>query len=261
MQVRANGIDVHYTVQGEGPCLVFSHSLACNTGMWDEQVAEFAKKYKVLCYDTRGHGKTSAPAGAYTLDQLADDLKGMLDALNIKQPHFIGLSMGGMIGQVTALKYPGIFKTLTLADTTSRYAPEAKALWDGRIKTANEKGMGVLVDGTLERWFTAPYRTANPDQMARVGNYIKTTPVAGYCGCIQAIQTINATDRLKEIKSPVLVICGEEDGGTPPAMARAIHHAIPQAEYSLLASAAHLSNVERPVAFNSALGRFLAKHP
>jgi 3-oxoadipate enol-lactonase len=168
--------------------------------------------------------------------------------------------MGGMIGQTAALKYPGIFKTLTLADTTSRYAPEAKALWEGRMKTAQEQGMGALVAGTLERWFTEPYRKANPQTMERVGGYIRSTPVPGYVGCIQGISQIDATDRLKEIKVPTLVICGEEDMGTPPAMSRAIRDAMPQAQLSLLANAAHLSNVERPIAFNKALGDFLAKN-
>lgn len=260
MQVRANGIDIHYTSTGEGPCIVFSHSLACNGGEWDEQVPELSKRFKVVCVDTRGHGMTSAPAGDYSLDQLADDLKGLLDTLNIKKPHFCGLSMGGMIGQAAALKYPGIFKTLTLADTTSRYAPEAKSLWEGRIKTAREQGMGAIVQGTLERWLTESFRKSNPARTEQIAGYIRSTPVDGYAGCIAAISKIDATDRLKEIRSPALVICGEQDAGTPPAMSHAINKAMPGSELVLIPDAAHLSNVDQPAAFTRTLSTFIGKH-
>ena len=158
MKVHTNGIETHYTVSGEGPWLVFSHSLACNVTMWAPQIAAFSKRFKVLCYDTRGHGQSSAPAGAYTLEQLSDDAKALFDALGITSCHWVGLSMGGMIGQTFALRYPGIFKTLTLADTTSRYGPEGLPLWQTRIKTVTEAGMEPIVQPMLERWFTEPFR-------------------------------------------------------------------------------------------------------
>ena len=120
MKINANGIDINYTVEGEGPWVTLSHSLACNLHMWDEEAKRLSKRYKVLRYDTRGHGESSAPAGAYTLELLADDLHGLLAALGVKATHFVGLSMGGMIGQTYALKYPGMFKSLALCDTTSR---------------------------------------------------------------------------------------------------------------------------------------------
>jgi len=260
MEVRANGIDIHYTLTGEGPTIVFSHSLACNVGEWDEQVKDLSKRFRVVCVDTRGHGKTTAPAGDYTLDQLADDMKGLLDTINVKQPHFCGLSMGGMIGQVAALKYPGIFKTITLADTTSRYAPEAKPLWEGRVKTAREQGMGAIVQGTLERWLTESYRKANAARTEQIAGYIRSTPVAGYTGCIAAISKIDTTDRLKEIRAPALVLCGELDAGTPPAMSQAINKAMPGSTLVLIPNAAHLSNVDQPEAFTRALTTFIAKH-
>ena len=158
MKARTNGIDTNYTIDGDGEWLVFSHSLACNVTMWEPQVKAFAKRYKVMCYDTRGHGQSSAPAGAYTLDQLADDAKALLDSVGIKSCHWVGLSMGGMIGQTFQLKYPGVFKTMTLADTTSRYPAELQPTWQGRIDTATKQGMEPIVQPTLERWFTEPYR-------------------------------------------------------------------------------------------------------
>ena len=260
MKIRANGIEISYLVEGEGPWLTMSHSLACNLHMWDEQAAVLAKHFRVLRFDTRGHGASQAPKGAYTLEELADDLKGLLDALGVKQTHFVGLSKGGMIGQTFALKYPGVLKTLVLADTTSRYPPEAAALWAERIKVAETQGMEPLVQPTLERWFTAPFRAASASKVQLIADMIRTTPVAGYVGCSHAIPKINLSARLREIDAPALVIVGEQDMGTPVAMAREIHESYPGSELVIIPSAAHLANVEQPGAFNAALADFLAKH-
>ena len=156
MKAKTNGIETNYEIHGrEGaPWLTFSHSLACTLRMWDDQVAAFKDSFRILLYDTRGHGRSAAPAGPYTLEGLADDLRGLLAHLGIQKLHFVGLSMGGMIGQTFALKYPGMFTTLTLADTTSRYPAEAAATWAARIKIAETQGMQPLVQPTLERWFT-----------------------------------------------------------------------------------------------------------
>ncbi len=260
MKIHTNGIETHYTVEGEGPWLVFSHSLACNVSMWAPQAARLKSRYKVLCYDTRGHGQSSAPAGEYTLEQLADDAKALLDALGIKSCHWVGLSMGGMIGQTFALEHPGIFKTMTLADTTSRYPPDAAPMWQARIKTATEGGMEPITQPTLERWFTAPFRASGNKVVSDIAQAIRSTPVAGFVGCCHAIPKIDVTSRLREIKAPTLVIVGDQDPGTPPAMAREIHDNLPGSELVVIPSAAHLSNLEQPEAFNAALERFLERN-
>lgn len=257
MKVKANGIEINYEIEGEGPWVTMSHSLACNLHMWDPQMPALTRKYKVLRYDTRGHGGSSAPAGEYTLEQLADDVKALLDALKIKQTHWVGLSMGGMIGQTFALKYPGVFQSMVLADTTSRRPPDAAKMWAERIQNAQQKGMEALVEGTLGRWFTEPYCNARKDVMARIGGDIRKTPVAGFVGCCHAIARIDLTDRLKQIKCPTLVIVGEHDMGTPPEAARAIHENLPGSQLKVIASAAHLSNVEQAQVFNDALTGFL----
>ena len=257
MEITINGLRVNYEIAGSGPSVTLSHSLACDLHMWDEQMAALTSKFTVLRYDTRGHGKSEAPAGAYTLAQLADDAHGLLNALGIKQTHWVGLSMGGMIGQTFALKYSGVFKSMVLADTTSRYPADAAGAWADRIQTAQSKGMAAVVDGTLARWFTEPYRQSNPPGVARVGASIKATPVAGFVGCCHAIPQINLTHRLKEIKCPTLVIVGEQDPGTPVAMAREIHEATPGSELVIIPAAAHLSNIEQADAFNAALLPFL----
>lgn len=260
MKIQTNDIETHYTLDGDGPWLVFSHSLACNVSMWAPQVAAFSGRYKVLCYDTRGHGQTSAPSGPYTLEQLADDAKALLDGLGIRSCHWVGLSMGGMIGQTFALKHPGIFRTLTLADTTSRYPAEAAPTWQARIRTATENGMEAIVQPTLERWFTEPFRKSEAKIVADIASAIRSTPVAGFVGCCHAIPRIDVTSRLREIRSPALVIVGDQDPGTPPSMAREIHENLPGSELAIIPSAAHLSNLEQPEASNRALGDFLDRN-
>ncbi|HEX4330234.1 MAG TPA: alpha/beta fold hydrolase [Burkholderiales bacterium] len=259
MKVNVNGININYSVQGEGPWVVMSHSLACDSRMWENEIKALSKRYKVLALDTRGHGGTDAPAGDYTLDTLADDIKGAFDALGVKDPHWIGLSMGGIIAQFAALKYPGIFKSMVLADTTSGYAPNAAALWAERIANVRAKGVGAIVQGTLERWFTEPFRKSHPEVIDKVGGWIAQTPANGFCGCAAALPTINVTARLQELKVPTLVICGEQDMGTPPAMAQAIHQNLPGAELVMIPNAAHLSNMEQPAAFLAAVEKFYSR--
>ncbi len=259
-KTSANGIEINYEIHGnEGqPWLVLSHSLACSVRMWDPQIAALKDRYRVLAYDTRGHGATEAPRGEYTLDQLADDLFHLLKALKIEKTHYCGLSMGGMIGQTFALKYPGVFRTLTLADTTSRYPAEAWPVWLDRIKIAESRGMEPLAQPTLERWFTEPFRKSHPAVVDGIRKLIVSTPVAGYAGCCHALPKINLTARLKDISCPILVIVGADDPGTPPAMAREIHENAPGSKLVVLPQAAHLANLEQPEGFTRALREFLA---
>lgn len=259
MKININGINVNYEIAGSGPWVTLSHSLACNLGMWDEQMQVLTKKFKVLRYDTRGHGATDAPDGAYTLEQMADDAHAMLAALGVKRTHWVGLSMGGMIGQTFALRYPLLVESMVLADTTSRNPPEAAAMWADRVKTVSKNGMEAMVDVSLERWFTESFRQTHPAVMGRFANYIRNTPAAGYIGCCQAIPKINLTDRLKEIHCPTLIIVGEHGHGTWVPVVRAIHEAIAGSELEMIPSASHLSNVEQPQAFNTALLGFLER--
>jgi 3-oxoadipate enol-lactonase len=259
MKTRVNGIEVNYEIHGKegAPWLILSHSLACSVRMWDPQIAALKDKYRILAYDTRGHGGSEATKGSYTLELLADDLFFLLKELKIAAAHFCGLSMGGMIGQTFALKYPGVFRTLTLADTTSRYPAEAAPVWADRIKTVEAQGMAPLAQPTLERWFTEAFRKNKPEVVDGVRKLILATPPAGYIGCCHAIPKINLTARLKEIKCPILVIVGADDPGTPPSMAREIHENAPGSKLVTLPQAAHLANLEQPDGFTRALESFL----
>ncbi|MFO7189411.1 MAG: 3-oxoadipate enol-lactonase [Pseudomonadota bacterium] len=256
MRIRANGIELNYTVEGEGPWLVMSHALACDLHMWDDLAAWLAQRFTVLRYDIRGHGRSDAPSGPYSLEMLADDAAALLDALGVEHVHWVGLSMGGMIGQVFALAHPERVRSLVLADTSSRYGPEVEAIWAERIRIAREQGMDALVQPTLERWFTPPFRAAHPELMRRIGDMIRTTPVEGYAGCGLAIAKLDFTDRLRGLRCPALVLVGEQDSGTPVGMAREIQAAIPGAQLVVIPSASHLSHLEQPEAFRTALERF-----
>jgi 3-oxoadipate enol-lactonase len=260
MKIKANGIEVYYEIYGKegAPWLVLSHSLACSVRMWDPQIEALKDSYRILAYDTRGHGATEAPGSAYTLEMLADDLFFLLKELKIATTHFCGLSMGGMIGQTFALKYPGVFRTLTLADTTCRYPAEAAPVWAERIRTAESKGMEPLAQPTLERWFTEPFRKSNPAVVDGIRKLIVATPVAGFVGCCHAIPQINLAARLKEIRCPILVIVGEQDPGTPVAMAKEIHDNAPGSQLVVIPQAAHLANLEQPAGFTRALQDFLS---
>jgi 3-oxoadipate enol-lactonase len=256
-----NGIRTRYRVEGgapsERPWLMLSHSLACSLEMWDEQATAFADRFTVLRYDTRGHGESEAGGDDYTLGQLAEDAKGLLDHLGVTRCHFVGLSMGGMIGQTMALAYPGLFQTLTVVDSTSYRPPSERTLWQGRINAARAAGMPSVVDATLSRWFTPAFKSREKATMTRVGAMIRATSIEGFVGCCRAISVVNTTGRLPEIKIPVLVMVGAEDHGTPPSMSRVIHESIAGSEMVIIPEASHICNIEQAAFFNRTLGDFL----
>lgn len=257
MKLTANGIEINYRIDGAGPWLVLSHSLSCDLTMWDELAVALAPTFTVLRYDTRGHGGTGAPDGEYRFGQLAADLAALLDALKVERTHFLGLSMGGMIGQHFALAHPQRLERLVIANSTSRIPPEAGPLWDERIAIARSQGCAGLVEGTLGRWFTPAFRAARPEVMARIGALIAATPPAGYIGCAAAIRSLDITAQLGAIRAPTLVIAGAEDPGTPPAMGEAIANAIPGARLAVIPAASHLSCIEQPDAFRALAADFL----
>jgi 3-oxoadipate enol-lactonase len=259
MRVVANGIVTHYVMEGlaGAPVVTLSHSLAASLEMWEPQVAALTARYRVLRYDTRGHGGSEVPPGAYTLDTLADDVLSLLAALGVQRTHFVGLSMGGMIGQALALKRPDVLASLVLADTSCRMPPESGPLWDARIALAETQGMAALAEGTIERWFTGPFIARAPGIVDRVRMLIRTTPPQGFIGCSHAIRALDYTARLHEIRIPVLIIVGQEDQGTPVAASEMMHAAIVGSKLVILPSAAHLSNVEQAERFNHAVLDFL----
>lgn len=255
-----NGIQLHYHVSGQsdGPPLLLSNSLASTLNMWDPQMAAFEKHFQVIRYDSRGHGKSDAPAGAYTIETLTADAVGLLDHLGIAKTHYCGLSKGGMVGQRLATLHPARVDRLVLCDTAAYMGPAD--LWEGRIRTAEDKGMAGIVDATIERWFTAPFRAKAPEAIAPVRTMILNTPVAGFVGCCRAIQAMDQRETIRSITAPTLVIVGADDPGTTPDQAREIQARIKGAKLVILPEAAHLSNIEQPALFDAAVLDFLGVH-
>jgi len=255
--IHANGIDINYSLEGpaDAPMVTLSNSLMSNHAMWDAQMVALTERYRVLRYDTRGHGGTEATPGPYTIALLVADLCALLDALDIAETHFVGLSMGGMIGQLLAIEHPARLRSLTLCDTSSHMGPAS--MWDERIRVAESEGMAGLVENTLARWFTPALHAADPDEIARIGAMIRGTSVVGFAGCCAAIRAMDHTAMLSRIATPTMIIVGAEDKGTTPEMSRIIQAEIPGAEMVVLPNAAHLSNIEQAAAFNEVLRGFL----
>ncbi len=256
-RIDVNGTTIGVDIAGEGPWLIFSHSLGCRKEMWQPQIDTFAGSYRVLSYDTRGHGDSDAPSAPYSLEMLAKDVEALCSALQIEKCHFVGLSMGGMIGQTLALEAPELLLSLTLANTSSYYGPTALPLWSARSQTALKEGMEALVNGSLERWFTPAFRTGNPDALQIAARWLRDANPQGYAACCMALAALDTTNRLHQIKIPVLVIAGADDVATPPALAETIHTNILDSRLVVLANAAHISSVEQAGAFNCALEEFL----
>jgi len=259
MHIKANGIRINYELspRPDAATVVLSHSLGSSLAMWDPQMEVLRTHFSVLRYDTRGHGGTDAPPGDYTLDQLVTDAVGLLDALGIDRVHWVGLSMGGMIAQGLALQHADRLQSLVLCDTAARIPSEAQPVWQERIDAARRNGMQPLAQPTLERWFTPAYLAENPPGVALIRRHFLATPVAGYIGCSQAIRGLDYLEQLPAVRTPTLIIVGEEDLGTPVAAAEAIHRQIKGSQLVVIPSAAHLSNVEQAEAFNRALIPFL----
>ena len=252
-------MDIEYDLSGlpGAPVVTFSHSLATHMGMWDAQAAAMSSRYGVLRYDTRGHGGSDVPAGPYTFPQLVEDARALLSCLGVHRTHFVGISLGGMVGQWLALTYPELLHSLVLCDTSARTAPEARTIWDERIALAAREGMEPHVESTIGRWFTPTFIAEHPEAVDPLRAMIRATDPQGFIACAGAIKTHDLLERLPQIKIPTLIIVGKEDPGTPVAAAQAIHELIAGSELVVLESASHLSNLEQAAEFNQTLLAFL----
>ena len=259
MKVKVDGIQINCEISGneDGEVVVLSHSLGCNLTMWDVQMPALEPHFKVVRYDMRGHGLSDAPARAYTMEELGADAVGLLNALKLDKVHWVGLSMGGMIGQCLGLNYADRLKSLVLCDTGSFMPDEAQPIWQERIDEARNNGMASRVPSTLENWFIPEYLEENPPAIEKISQQLITTPVDGYIGCIEALRKLNYIDRLSEIKVPTLIMVGDKDMGTPVEASRAMHERIAGSKLVIIPEAAHLSNIAQPEAVNKALLDFL----
>lgn len=265
-RARVNGIELAYRLDGDGaptrPWLVFAHALGHDHTMWDPQVEAFGRACNILRFDLRGHGGSTAPRGDYTLEQLADDLRELLDHLAIRRCHFVGLSLGAMVGQLAAVRSPLRFASLTLAGAACRFSPQLQPQWSSRIAAVRSPlGMDAIIDATISGWFTAAFFATRAADVARAVKVLRRTPVDGYVGCLTAMSRADLTTRLSGISCPVLVVAGTDDRVTPVSYAEQILLHLPQARLRRIAGAAHLSNIEQAGDFNAALRDFLAGEP
>jgi 3-oxoadipate enol-lactonase len=235
----------------DAPVLVLGSSLGTSGAMWDDQVATFTDRFRVLRYDTRGHGGSPAPPGPYRMDELGADLLALLDLLEIERVSYCGLSLGGMIGMWAASEAPARVDRLVLCCTVPHFPP--RELWDERAATVRARGMEPLVDGAIDRWLTPDARAERPEAEERLREMLRSTPPEGYAGCCEAIRDMDLRDRLGAIEAPTLVIAGSEDPSTPPARVRAIAGFVRRARYAELAGVAHIANMAAPEAFSDAV--------
>ncbi len=258
--IRANGTALNYDLSGPSgaPVLVLSNSLGTTLAMWDGVAAHLRGRYRILRYDTRGHGASPARDAETAIEDLADDLIGLLDALGIAQAHLAGLSLGGMTVQAAAARAPERVLSLGLL-ATAAFMPSRES-WAERAATVRAQGTGALVEATLGRWFTAGFREAAPPVLARIREDFVACDRTGYARACEAIGAMDLRPVLGRIPAPTLVIAGREDPATPPAMAEEICAGLPQAELVLLPRAAHLLAVEHPAATAAHLGAFLDRH-
>ena len=258
MKVKANGIGINYQIDGSdgAPWIVFSNSLATTTAMWDDQAAGLKDKFRVLRYDQRGHGATSAPVGRYLFDTLLADALALMDALSIGKAHFAGLSMGGATALGLAERHPDRFDRVIVCDSPCQSTPQSSAQWEDRIKVAQEKGMEALVEPTLGRWFPAETVARNPPHLDKVRGMIRATPVAGFIGCAAALADHDYATAIASVKRPVLFLCGEKDAPAP-AMKK-LNEKLAGSSYVELPGAGHISNMDAPAAFTKAMRDFLA---
>lgn len=251
------GCRIHYALAGpaSAPALMFSNSLGTNFSMWDIQAAAFAGRYRILRYDTRGHGQSSVPLGSYSIGQLGKDVLALLDFLKLDHVHFCGLSMGGQIGQWLGLNAPARLGKLILCNTGAKIGNEEG--WNARIATVKAKGMKEVAPAVVARWFTPAYHQKDPETVAATLRNLEATNPEGYAGCCAAVRDFNARSSVSQIRVPTLVITGAHDPATPPAEGRFLAENIPGACYAEL-NAAHLSNIEDRDRFNQETGSFLA---
>lgn len=263
--IEAGGITVRYDLTGsaDAPVLLFANSIGTSLQIWDTLVPALAERYRVLRYDMRGHGLTQAtPVTAdegYSLDRLADDAAALLDALGIPAVHVCGLSIGGMMAQRLAVKAPERVRGLILCDTAGLIGPPS--VWADRIAAIRARGLPSIADGVMARWFTEGFRAERPDQIRGYVAMLGRTTEEGYIGCAMAIRDADLRADNAGIAAPTLVVVGDQDMATPPALARELADSVPGARFVILPGAAHIPCVERPAELATLIDDFLRGLP
>jgi len=242
----------------DAPAILLSNSLAADHTMWEPQLAMLRARYRVLRYDTRGHGRSDAPQGPYDFALLVSDAVAVLDAAGAAHAAVMGLSLGGMTALGLALTHPGRVERLVCCDARADAPEPFVRSWDDRIATIRAGGMASVLAGTIERWLHADFRAGNPAAVARVERMILATPTEGYIGCAGALKRLAFLPDLHRIACPALFVGGAEDAGAPPAVMRDMAARVPGAEFREVPRAAHLPNLDNEAGFAAAIAKFLS---
>ena len=266
-QRSASRPHLHYTLREPAAgsarhTIVLSHALGCDVSMWDVLAnALAAQGHRVVCFDHRGHGGSESPPGPYAIEQLADDAARLLDELKQRTGCgpvvWVGLSMGGMVGQALALQHPHLLSALVIANSSSGYDDAGRSAWRQRIEFIRAQGLEAIADGAMERWFTEGFRKSQPASVARWRRRVTSNVAEGYIASCEALARLDLSDRIAAIRLPTLVIAGELDPGTPVAMSELIAQRIAGSTLKVLPGLSHLSVLEDPAAFEAALRPFI----
>ena len=254
--VETKDLRMHYQLDGsaDAPTLVLSNSLGTNLSLWDSQLPIFSQSFRVLRYDSRGHGQTSATQGEYSVEMLGRDVLQLLDALNLQRVNFCGLSIGGMTGMWLAVNAPHRLENLVLSNTAPQIGkPDT---WNERIGAVRKGGTKAVAEQVVDRWFTPDFRLSHPDEITKTRNMIESTSTDGYVGSCTAVRDFDFWEKVGAIRSQTLVIAGTQDASVPTSDAQKLAKQIPAATYIELA-AAHISNVEAASRFTEEVSSFL----
>ncbi len=256
--ITSNGITTAYRLDGpeDAPVVMFSNSLMCTYSMWDSQVSDISSNYRMLRYDTRGHGGTEVAPGPYSVEQFVDDAHGVMQGLGIERVHFVGLSLGGLIGQRLATKYSESLSSMVLCDTGT-LMPTQDA-WEERIRIAGSEGMNGIAEPMLTRWITEGFLEREPDEVDKVRDMILNTSVDGFISCCKAIKAADLTDQVGDISISTTVVYGAQDPLAGPS--QAVHEGIEGSNCVVIDNAGHLPNVEQAETFNRTVLEHLDRH-
>ncbi|WP_312074676.1 3-oxoadipate enol-lactonase [Acinetobacter variabilis] len=253
----SNDAQINYQTFGDAnkPALIFSNSLGTKYSMWQPQIEHFQQDHYVICYDTRGHGASSAPQGPYSLEQLGQDVVNLLDHLNIAKAAFCGISMGGLTGQWLAIHKPERFSQVIVCNTAAKIGQEQA--WQDRAALVCEQGLAPIAATAASRWFTDPFIQSNPAVVAELSNDLGAGSPEGYANCCEALAKADVREQLSSIQIPVLIIAGQQDPVTTAADGQFMQQRIANSQLFEI-NASHISNIEQPEAFNQAVQTFLA---
>jgi 3-oxoadipate enol-lactonase len=258
--INLGNVALHYRLEGDpdGVPIVFANSLGTDFRLWDKIIPLLPGGLRILRFDKRGHGLSSCPPGDYTIDELVDDTASLLGVLNIRDCLFVGLSIGGLIAQGLASRYPELLRAMVISNTGARIG--SAEMWRERIATLRADGIEAIADNIMERWFAAEFHAQHQLELQAWRNMLTRTPAQGYIGCCAAVAASDFTESTARLTLPTLAIAGSEDGSAPPDLLRATAGLIPGSRFALIDNAGHLPCVEQASEYARLLNEFIREN-